>query len=74
MALKAGKKPTKENSAEKAAANDLSQHIKRVIAGGKAATADANSLNREFGTKLKEHMQYRVDQPKEMRKLAKVKA
>ncbi|ONM10431.1 Vesicle-associated membrane protein 722 [Zea mays] len=42
--------------------------------GGKAATAAANSLNREFGSKLKEHMQYCVDHPEEVSKLAKVKA
>ncbi|KAL0437275.1 UNVERIFIED_CONTAM: Vesicle-associated membrane protein [Sesamum radiatum] len=42
--------------------------------GGKAATAVANSLNREFGSKLKEQMQYCVDHPEEISKLAKVKA
>ncbi len=42
--------------------------------GGKAATASANSLNKEFGSKLKEHMQYCVDHPEEISKLAKVKA
>ncbi|KAK9673391.1 hypothetical protein RND81_12G164800 [Saponaria officinalis] len=40
--------------------------------GGKAATAVAKSLNKEFGPKLKEHMQYCVDHPDEMNKLAKV--
>ncbi|CAD6205294.1 unnamed protein product [Miscanthus lutarioriparius] len=34
----------------------------------------ADSLNREFGSKLKEHMQYCVDHPEEVSKLAKVKA
>ncbi|KFK31079.1 hypothetical protein AALP_AA6G065700 [Arabis alpina] len=42
--------------------------------GGKAATAQANSLNKEFGSKLKEHMQYCIDHPDEISKLAKVKA
>ncbi|KAK7412791.1 hypothetical protein VNO78_04416 [Psophocarpus tetragonolobus] len=42
--------------------------------GGKAATAPANSLNKDFGPKLKEHMQYCVDHPEEISKLAKVKA
>ncbi|XP_077253364.1 vesicle-associated membrane protein 721-like [Tasmannia lanceolata] len=42
--------------------------------GGKAATAGANGLNKEFGHKLKEHMQYCVDHPEEISKLAKVKA
>ncbi|VAI38376.1 unnamed protein product [Triticum turgidum subsp. durum] len=43
-------------------------------AGGKAATAAPSSLNREFGSKLKEHMQYCVDHPEEINKLAKVQA
>ncbi|GAB2287163.1 hypothetical protein Dimus_021547 [Dionaea muscipula] len=42
--------------------------------GGKAATALAKSLNKDFGPKLKEHMQYCVDHPEEMNKLAKVQA
>ncbi|CAI9090490.1 OLC1v1025269C1 [Oldenlandia corymbosa var. corymbosa] len=42
--------------------------------GGKAATAPANGLNREFGPKLKEHMKYCVEHPEEISKLAKVKA
>ncbi|KAH0468578.1 hypothetical protein IEQ34_003611 [Dendrobium chrysotoxum] len=42
--------------------------------GGKAATAAANGLSREFGPKLKEHMQYCADHPEEISKLAKVKA
>uniref|UniRef100_A0A803KMW8 Uncharacterized protein n=1 Tax=Chenopodium quinoa TaxID=63459 RepID=A0A803KMW8_CHEQI len=42
--------------------------------GGKAATAQAKSLNKDFGPKLKEHMQYCVDHPEEMNKLAKVQA
>ncbi|CAI8583997.1 unnamed protein product [Vicia faba] len=42
--------------------------------GEKASTAPPNSLNKEFGPKLKEHMQYCVDHPDEISKLAKVKA
>ncbi|CAA2962134.1 vesicle-associated membrane 726 [Olea europaea subsp. europaea] len=42
--------------------------------GGKATTAGANSLKKEFGPKLKEHMQYCADHPEEINKLAKVKA
>ncbi|CAH8361520.1 unnamed protein product [Eruca vesicaria subsp. sativa] len=42
--------------------------------GGKAATSQPNSLNKEFGSKLKEHMQYCMDHPDEISKLAKVKA
>ncbi|GFQ04824.1 vesicle-associated membrane protein 721 [Phtheirospermum japonicum] len=41
---------------------------------GKAATAPANGLNKEFGPKLKEHMQYCIEHPEEISKLAKVKA
>lgn len=46
----------------------------RKYAGGKASTASAKSLNREFGSKLKEHMRYCVDHPEEISKLSKVKA
>ncbi|KAI4326388.1 hypothetical protein MLD38_031709 [Melastoma candidum] len=42
--------------------------------GGKAATAVAKSLNKEYGPKLKEQMQYFVDHPGEFNKLAKVQA
>ncbi|CAA0832238.1 Vesicle-associated membrane protein 721 [Striga hermonthica] len=42
--------------------------------GGKAATAPANGLNKEFGPKMKEHMQYCIEHPEEISKLAKVKA
>ncbi|TKY66089.1 vesicle-mediated transport [Spatholobus suberectus] len=42
--------------------------------GGKATTATAKSLNKEFGPKLKEHMQYCVEHPEEVSKLAMVKA
>ncbi|XP_049363900.1 putative vesicle-associated membrane protein 726 [Solanum verrucosum] len=46
----------------------------KKYAGGKAATASAKSLNREFGSKLKEHMKYCCDHPEEISKLSKVKA
>lgn len=46
----------------------------KKYAGGKAATAAANGLKREYGPKLKEHMKYCVEHPEEMNKLAKVKA
>ncbi|KAG6482369.1 hypothetical protein ZIOFF_059000 [Zingiber officinale] len=42
--------------------------------GAKAATATANGLNREFKSKLKEHMQFCIDHPEEINKIAKVKA
>ncbi|KAL8134457.1 hypothetical protein AgCh_009468 [Apium graveolens] len=41
---------------------------------GKGATAPANSLTKEYGSKLKEHMQYCIDHPEEINKLAKLKA
>ncbi|KAJ0891449.1 putative Longin domain-containing protein [Helianthus annuus] len=46
----------------------------KKYAGGKAATAVANSLNKEFGPKLKEQMQYCMDHREEMSKVSKVKA
>ncbi|RRT54321.1 hypothetical protein BHM03_00033773 [Ensete ventricosum] len=52
----------------------IKEDFNKRYGGGKAATAVANSLNREFGSKLKEHMQYCVDHPEEISKLAKVKA
>ncbi|CAA0823889.1 Putative vesicle-associated membrane protein 726 [Striga hermonthica] len=52
----------------------IKEDFTKKYSGGKAATAVANSLNREFGPKLKEQMQYCVDHPEEVSKLAKVKA
>ncbi|KAG9446909.1 hypothetical protein H6P81_013037 [Aristolochia fimbriata] len=52
----------------------VKEDFKKRYGGGKAATAVANSLNRDFGSKLKGHMQYCVDHPEEISKLAKVKA
>ncbi|CAL9210446.1 unnamed protein product [Musa hybrid cultivar] len=52
----------------------IKEDFNKRYGGGKAATAVANSLNREFGSKLKEHMQYCVDHPEEISRLAKVKA
>ncbi|KAI7735665.1 hypothetical protein M8C21_005212 [Ambrosia artemisiifolia] len=46
----------------------------KKYAGGKAATAVANSLNKEFGPKLKEQMQYCVDHPEQNSKLSQVSA
>ncbi|CAN1242658.1 Putative vesicle-associated membrane protein 726 [Linum perenne] len=47
---------------------------KKYKGGGKAQTAKPNGLKREFGSKLKEQMQYCVDHPEEINKIAKVKA
>ncbi|KAM7527386.1 hypothetical protein LguiB_030796 [Lonicera macranthoides] len=52
----------------------IKEDFTKRYGGGKAATAIANSLNKEFGSKLKEQMQYCVDHPEEISKLAKVKA
>ncbi|KAG0448564.1 hypothetical protein HPP92_027775 [Vanilla planifolia] len=52
----------------------VKEDFNKRYGGGKAATATANGLSREFGPKLKEHMQYCVDHPEEISKLAKVKA
>ncbi|KAI4345429.1 hypothetical protein L6164_012554 [Bauhinia variegata] len=42
--------------------------------GGKADTAIAKSLNKEFGPVMKEHMKYIIDHAEEIEKLIKVKA
>ncbi|EOY05354.1 Vesicle-associated membrane 721, VAMP7B-like protein [Theobroma cacao] len=52
----------------------VKEDFNETYGGGKAATAPPDSVNREFGSKLKEHMQYCVDHPEEISKLAKVKA
>lgn len=52
----------------------IKEDFTKKYSGGKAATATANSLNKEFGSKLKEQMQYCADHPEEISKLAKVKA
>ncbi|XP_010457534.1 PREDICTED: putative vesicle-associated membrane protein 726 [Camelina sativa] len=52
----------------------VKEDFSKRYGGGKASTAKANSLNREFGSKLKEHMQYCADHPEEISKLSKVKA
>ncbi|KAJ8466872.1 hypothetical protein OPV22_029424 [Ensete ventricosum] len=52
----------------------VKEEFNKRYGGGKAATAAANSLSREFGSKLKEHMQYCADHPEEIIKMAKVQA
>ncbi|KAK8612990.1 hypothetical protein V6N13_104313 [Hibiscus sabdariffa] len=52
----------------------VKEDFSRRYGGGKAANATAKSLNREFRSKLKEHMQFCVEHPEEISKLAKVKA
>ncbi|XP_047332299.1 vesicle-associated membrane protein 724 [Impatiens glandulifera] len=48
--------------------------FKNRYGGGKADTAVAKSLNKEFGPIMKEHMQYIIDHAEEIEKLIKVKA
>ncbi|XP_022727995.1 putative vesicle-associated membrane protein 726 isoform X2 [Durio zibethinus] len=52
----------------------IKEDFTKRYGGGKAATAPANNLSKEFGPKLKEHMQYCIDHPEEISKIAKVKA
>lgn len=48
--------------------------FKKRYGGGKADTAAAKSLNKDFGSVMKEHMQYIIDHADEIEKLLKVKA
>lgn len=48
--------------------------FKKRYGGGKADTAIAKSLNKDFGPVMKEHMQYIIDHAHEIGKLLKVKA
>lgn len=48
--------------------------FKKRYGGGKADTATAKSLNKEFGPVMKEHMKYIIDHAGEIEKLLKVKA
>ncbi|KAM6545187.1 hypothetical protein CsatB_025923 [Cannabis sativa] len=48
--------------------------FKTRYGGGKADTAIAKSLNKEFGPIMKEHMKYIIDHAEEIEKLLKVKA
>ncbi|KAK8498632.1 hypothetical protein V6N12_038579 [Hibiscus sabdariffa] len=52
----------------------VNEDFSRRYGGGKAANATAKSLNREFRSKLKEYMQFCVEHPEEISRLAKVKA
>uniref|UniRef100_A0A2N9IBL0 Longin domain-containing protein n=1 Tax=Fagus sylvatica TaxID=28930 RepID=A0A2N9IBL0_FAGSY len=48
--------------------------FKKRYGGGKADTAMAKSLNKEFGPIMKEHMKYIADHAEDSDKLLKVKA
>ncbi|CAD6266569.1 unnamed protein product [Miscanthus lutarioriparius] len=52
----------------------IKEDFNKKYAGGKAATATANSLTRDFGPRLRDQMQYCTDHPEEVSKLSKVKA
>ncbi|XP_031505400.1 putative vesicle-associated membrane protein 726 [Nymphaea colorata] len=52
----------------------VKEDFNKRYGGGKAETAVANSLNKDFGSKLKEHMQYCIDHAEDVSKLAKVKS
>ncbi|KAE8690302.1 VAMP721 protein [Hibiscus syriacus] len=52
----------------------IKENFTKRYGGGKATAAPANSLSKEFGPKLKEHMQYCIEHPEEISKIAKVKA
>ncbi|KAL5996057.1 hypothetical protein ACLOJK_026130 [Asimina triloba] len=52
----------------------LKSDFKKRYGGGKADTAMAKSLNKEFGPVIKEHMQYVIDHAEEIGKLQQVKA
>ncbi|TKY54143.1 vesicle-mediated transport [Spatholobus suberectus] len=48
--------------------------FKKRYGGGKADTAVAKGLNKEFGPVMKDHMKYIIDHAEEIEKLIKVKA
>lgn len=52
----------------------LKSDFKKRYGGGKADTAIAKSLNKEFGPVIKEHMEYTLEHAEEIEKLLKVKA
>lgn len=52
----------------------IKEDFNKRYGGGKAATAAANSLSRDFGPRLREQMQYCMDHPEEISRLSKVKA
>ncbi|KAM3271249.1 hypothetical protein ACQJBY_041802 [Aegilops geniculata] len=52
----------------------IKEEFNKRYAGGKAATATANSLSKDFGPRLKEQMQYCMDHPEEVSRLSKVQA
>ncbi|KAH7277266.1 hypothetical protein KP509_39G043100 [Ceratopteris richardii] len=52
----------------------VKEDFKRQYGNGKCDFVSAHGLDKEYGSKLKDHMQYCVDHPDEMNKLSKVRA
>jgi len=52
----------------------IKEDFNKRYAGGKAATATANSLSRDFGPRLGDQMQYCRDHPEEVSRPSRVKA
>ncbi|GLJ04864.1 hypothetical protein SUGI_0005020 [Cryptomeria japonica] len=52
----------------------IKEDFKKRYSGGRAEIAISNSLNKEFGPKLKEHMDYCAEHPEEITKISRVKA
>eukprot|EP00249_Psilotum_nudum_P008376 c21231_g1_i1 orf=183-845(+) len=52
----------------------IKEDFQRQYGGGRADSALAHSLDKAFGPRLRDHMQYCVDNPEEMDKVAKVKS
>lgn len=48
--------------------------FQKKYAGGKADAAPPHGLDKEYGPKLKEHMQFCIEHPEEMNKFAKIQA
>ncbi|KAH8938240.1 hypothetical protein BDL97_16G071700 [Sphagnum fallax] len=52
----------------------VKEDFKRRYQGGRADLAVAHSLDKEFGPRLKEHMEYCAEHPDELDKMAKIKS
>ncbi|CAM6042111.1 unnamed protein product [Sphagnum compactum] len=52
----------------------VKEDFRRRYQGGRADMAVEHSLDREFGPRLKEHMEYCTQHPEEMDKMAKIKS
>uniref|UniRef100_A0A0C9RNS7 TSA: Wollemia nobilis Ref_Wollemi_Transcript_7705_1165 transcribed RNA sequence n=1 Tax=Wollemia nobilis TaxID=56998 RepID=A0A0C9RNS7_9CONI len=52
----------------------VKEDFKRRYGGEKAETGVAHSLDKDYGPRLRDHMQYCMDHPEEISKLSKVKA